>query len=132
MIIAAFTLLMIHGIGHLLGVVVSFSRKQSENWNTDSWLFNNWTSLSTRRSISSWVFLLPALASIVAALSLKGWMYEVSEWREVALIAAISSLIAIGIFPKALYSVFNRTAAILLNIGIIALMYMQPWTSIVL
>lgn len=132
MIITAFILLMIHGIGHLLGVIISFTRTQSENWNTDSWLFNNWTSLSTRRALSSWIFLFPALASIVAALSLKGWFYEVSEWRDVALIAAVSSLIAIAIFPKALYSVFNRTAAIVLNIGIIVLMSMQPWTSIVL
>lgn len=127
-----FVLLAIHGIGHMLGVVASFRKSSSNNWNTDSWILDQWTTADIRRSTAACLFIFAALASITAALSTRGWIFEVYEWRTLAIVSAWTSLISIILFPNSLYNIFNRTAAILLNIAIIVALFLLPNLSITL
>ena len=127
---AIFFLLLVHGFGHLLGVVASFRPSRKDDWNINSWLLNVSFSDSSRRMIAAVVFILPAFAAISSALMLKGWILEDTDWRAVSLFAAFVSFGAIILFPKALFSPFNRTAAILLDIAIIIVMMKEPWAAI--
>lgn len=125
-------LLVVHGVGHFLGVAVAFRKGSSSNWNTDSWILDKWTAPGTRRSIAACLFIFAALGSIAAALSARGIIFEVYTWRTLAIVAAWTSLVAILLFPDSLYNVFNRIAAMLLNIAIILTLYLLPNLSITL
>ena len=125
-----FVLLVVHGIGHLLGVVASFRKSSSSNWNTNSWLLDKWTAPDTRRSIAACLFIFAALASITAALTSRGWIFEIYSSRTLAEVAAWTSLVSIMLFPNSLYNIFNRIAALLLNIAIIVALFLLPSISI--
>ena len=110
-----FLALLVHGIGHLQGVVSGFGVKLSDKSTYRSWLLKG-SSDDTNRIICITLYLGAALFGIIAALGFKDFIVAHSLWQTFALIAAILSTLCLVLFPYALAMFFNKAGAILMNL----------------
>ncbi len=97
----AFLALLIHGIGHLQGVVSSSGVKFRMSTSNISWLLKGlgekWNKL-----ICMVLYLAAGVLGIFAALALRGVLGPDAQWTSMALACAIFSTLGLVLFPKAL------------------------------
>ena len=110
-----FLTLLVHGIGHLQGVVSGLGVQFREKSSTQSWLLKN-SSEGVNRIICLILYLGAAVFGILAALSFKDVTLSHSLWQAFALTAAILSTLCLVIFPSALAMFFNKVGAIAVNL----------------
>ncbi len=125
----AFLALLIHGIGHLQGVVSSSGIKSRTSTFNISWLLKGlgekWNKL-----ICMVFYLVAGVLGIFAALALRGVLGPDSQWTSMALACAIFSTLGLVLFPKALALSFNKVGAIAVNLIIFyAILFNANWLS---
>jgi len=125
----AFIVLLVHGIGHLQGVITSLGIKISHTASPISWLLKG-LGENTNRAICLVLYLLTAAIGILAALSFKGIFFPVSSWQWLALLTAFMSSFCLILFPNALAMFFNKIGAIAVNLIIFySLLFNAHWPS---
>jgi len=125
----AFIVLLVHGIGHLQGVITSLGIKTSHTASPISWLLKG-LGENTNRAICLVLYLLTAAIGILAALSFKGIFFPVSSWQWLALLTAFMSSFCLILFPNALAMFFNKIGAIAVNLIIFySLLFNAHWPS---
>ena len=107
--------LLVHGIGHIQGVIAGMGVNFTANTSNKSWLFKGMTE-NTHRILCTALYLGAALTSILAALGFKGILVPETSWQVFALAAAFISTAALVIFPNALAMFFNKLGAIAVNL----------------
>jgi len=113
----AFIVLLVHGIGHLQGVVISSGLLTVKgNWNASSWLFDKFAGEDTTRYICLGLHLITTLIGIAAGLSYRGIILQTGTWQSLALITCILSTMALVTFPNAIAQSFNKVGAIAVNL----------------
>jgi hypothetical protein len=126
----AFIVLLVHGIGHLQGVVINTGINAKGNWNTSSWLFGNMLGAETTRYVCLGLHLITAIIGIATALSFKDLIISSTFWQTLALITAILSTIGLIIFPNAFAQSFNKIGAIAVNLIIYySILFGAQWPS---
>ena len=126
----AFILLLVHGIGHLQGLVASFGVKINNSNARISWLLKNLGD-SLNSKICLILFLLTAVFGILTALSFKGILISVSLWQSFAIFTAISSTLCLVLFPNGFAMFFNKVGAITVNLIIYySIVFNQNWPSV--
>lgn len=122
-----FIVMLVHGIGHLQGVVGSLGVKFKKSSSNVSWLLkNNGESLNKYTCLS--LYLVSSVLGIFAALSFKSVLIPHSAWQPLMLITAIISSIALILFPRSLAMFFNKVGAIAVNlITYYSLMFNGEW-----
>ncbi len=110
-----FIALLVHGIGHLQGVVGSLGVSFNKSTSYVSWLFKGQTKRTNRIFCFS-LYLLTAIFGILAALSFKDLVISSSIWQVLMIITAVLSSISLILFPNALAMFFNKAGAIAVNI----------------
>jgi hypothetical protein len=110
-----FLTLLVHGVGHLQGVVSGFGVKFRENSTTRSWLLKSGSD-GFNRITCIILYLGAALFGIMAALSFKDFIIPQSLWQTFALISAFFSTLCLVLFPYALAMFFNKAGAIIVNL----------------
>jgi hypothetical protein len=110
-----FLALLIHGLGHLQGVVSSAGIRFRGSSSNRSWLFRG---LGDRwnRLICLVLYLAAGVLGIFAALGFRGLFGPESQWTSLALACAIFSSMGLFLFPKALAMFFNKAGAIAVNL----------------
>jgi hypothetical protein len=127
----ALLVLLVHGIGHIQGVVSGFGIKFNESTSNQSWLLKG-ANDKTNRILCSILYLATAVLGILAALSLKDLLVPVTLWQTLALVAAILSTFSLVLFPKALAMFFNKAGAIAVNLIIYySILFNGNWPSAV-
>jgi predicted permease len=111
----AFLVLLIHGIGHLQGVVSSAGVKFRNSSSNRSWLLRSMGD-QWNRLICLILYLAAGILGIFAALIFLGLFGPESQWTSLALSCAIFSTIGLVLFPKALAMFFNKAGAITVNL----------------
>lgn len=113
--ILVFIVLLIHGIGHLQGVVSSAGVKFRNSTQSRSWLLrglgNQWN-----RLICLVLYLTAAILGIFAALGFRGLFGPDSQWTALALSCAVFSTIGLILFPKAMAMFFTKAGAVAVNL----------------
>ncbi len=107
--------LLVHGIGHLQGVVSGSGIKFWTSSSNTSWLLKG-RSEKLNKLICLVLYLAASIFGIFAALGLKGVLGPDSPWTSLALACAIFSTLGLVLFPKALALFFNRAGAITVNL----------------
>ncbi len=125
----AFLALLIHGIGHLQGVVSSSGVKFRTSTSNISWLLKGlgekWNKL-----ICMVLYLAAGVFGIFAALALRGVLGPDAQWTSMALACAIFSTLGLVLFPKALALSFNKAGAIAVNLFIFyTILFKGNWLS---
>jgi hypothetical protein len=124
-----FLALLVHGIGHLQGVVSSSGIKFRTSSSNTSWLLKG-RSEKLNKLICLVLYLVASVSGIFAALGLNGVLGPDSPWTSLALACAIFSTLGLVLFPKALAMFFNRAGAIMVNLIIFyAILFNDDWPA---
>lgn len=110
-----FITLLVHGIGHIQGVIAGLGVKFNESGTNISWLLKG-LGENTNRMLCLALYLGASIIGILAALSFKGWLFPDGNWQLLALITAIISSCSLVLFPNALAMFFNKIGAIAVNL----------------
>ena len=114
--ILAFVTLLVHGIGHIQGVVAGTGIRPGNTLSTHSWLFSNLLGEKPTQTIALLIFLMTSIMGIATALSFQGWILPESLWTTLALITAFLSLFALIFFWNCFAMFFNKLGAIAVNV----------------
>lgn len=126
-----FIFLLVHGIGHLQGVVASLGININNSNARVSWLVKN-LGESVNAKICFGLFLVAAVSGILTALSFKGILISVSAWQILATITAIVSTFCLVLFPNGFAMFFNKIGAIGVNLFIYySIILNQNWPAII-
>lgn len=125
----AFLALLVHGIGHIQGIVSSSGIKFRTSTSNKSWLLKGLGG-KWNRLICLVLYLAAAVLGIFAALGLRGVLGPESGWASFALTSAIFSTFGLILFPKALALFFNKAGAIAVNLIIFySILFNGNWPS---
>ncbi|MFC1730048.1 hypothetical protein ACFL6I_06895 [candidate division KSB1 bacterium] len=109
-----FITLLVHGIGHLQGVIGSLGVKLNSS-NYVSWLLKG-LGETPNRNICLLLYLITAVMGILTALSFYSNLISYSSWPILALITAFTSTACLVLFPNALAMFFNKAGAVVVNL----------------
>lgn len=107
--------LLVHGIGHIQGVIAGLGVKFTGNTSNISWLLKG-LGYDTNRIICIILYLGAALTGILAGLGFKGILVQETAWQVFALASAFFSTACLVLFPNALAMFFNKIGAIAVNL----------------
>ncbi len=125
----AFLALLVHGIGHLQGVVSGSGIKFRNSTSNISWILKGWGA-KRNRWICLVIYSCASIFGILAALGLRGVLGPESPWTALALTGAIFSVLGLILFPKALAMFFNKVGAIAINLIIFySILFNGSWPS---
>jgi hypothetical protein len=112
-----------HGIGHIMGVMSPLGI-EIQGGSGDSWAISRFGSgLAT--AVEVVLFLIPTIGFIIAAVGL----WTGAEWfRTAAVISAVVSLVAIGLYPAQLPT-FSMIGAVAVDVGLLAAILVFGWPS---
>jgi hypothetical protein len=126
----AFIALLIHGIGHLQGVVGALGVRFHESSSSTSWLLKD-LGQKPNQLISLVLYLGAAVFGILTALSMKDMILASANWQTLAVITAIISSFCLILFPKSLAMFFNKAGAIAVNLIIFySVLFNGQWPSV--
>jgi predicted permease len=109
-----FLALLVHGVGHLQGVVTSSGIRFRTTTSNSSWLLKG-LGEKWNRLVCLVLYLTAGLLGIFASLGLRGVLGPGSNWTSMALACAIFSTVGLVLFPRALVMFFNKVGAIAVN-----------------
>ena len=136
MIIAG--VLAFHGIGHAMGIIpalqLSFFQNQTgawaKNWSNRSWLLTPLIGDSASRILMIVLFAVPLVGFIAAALGLMGWLVPHDWWRLLAIVSAVVSLVALGLFWNAFIYLFpHKGGSIAVNVAVLVGLLWANWPA---
>ena len=122
--------LLVHGIGHILGVLAALGFSTMEKWSSQSWLLTGLLGETVSRVICFVMFLVAMVGFIVAALALMGWLFPHEWWRPLSAISAVLSLLGLALFWNAFPSLVpNKIGAIVVNIAVLVGLLVDDWPT---
>jgi len=135
-IIAA--VLAFHGIGHAMGIIpalqLPFFQNQSgawaQNWSSRSRLLTPLLGDAISRIIAIILFAVPLVGFLGAALGLMDWLVPHEWWWSLAIVSAVVSLIALGLFWNAFIYLFpHKVGSIAVNVAVLVGLLGANWPS---
>jgi hypothetical protein len=124
-----FLALLIHGIGHLQGVLSSAGVKFHASTSNQSWLLGG-SNKRLNHLVCLVLYLAAALFGILAALSFKGLVIPLEAWTSLALLSAFLSTASLLLFPGALAMFFNKAGAVIVNLIIFySILFQGNWPA---
>lgn len=121
--------IILHGIGHILGVF-ALTSLGGDNWNGRSWLLTDAMGETPTRVLSVILWVGCCVAFIVAGLALLEVGFPEDWWKPVAVTAAFVSLATLALFWNAFPALFpNKIGAIAVNLVLIVGVLMADWPT---
>ena len=117
-----------HGIGHLMGLLAALGIKLSPNHSTVSWLLSNVLGTNIERILCSIFSIAASILFVAAAFGMMNWFGLHANWQTLALYAAWISLIGLVLFWNS-YPFFipNKAGVILLDVLTITGILWTDW-----
>ena len=110
--------LIIHGIGHAMAFFPALNIFSTDKWHYRSWLLPGFLGDTVSRVLVMILFGAAFLGFITAGLGLFSWLVPHSAWQTLAIISAVVSLVALGLFWNSFASLFpNKIGAIAVNVA---------------
>lgn len=108
--------LIVHGIGHVMAFFPALNWSSSEKWHYRSWLLSGILGDTASRILVVVLFGAAGLGFIAAGLGVFGWLVPHDSWQNLALVSAVISLVALGLFWNAFAALFpNKIGSIVVN-----------------
>jgi len=124
----AFIVLLVHGIGHLQGVLAGLGFKMKKTSASYSWFFGKLLGKTVSQVVCFVFYLTAAILGILTALGFAGILLPHDIWQSFALLTAIVSTAALIFFPKGLAMFFNIAGAIAVDIIIFySILFSAHW-----
>lgn len=122
--------LILHGIGHVMGILPAAGLLQTESWHSRSWLLTGALGDPTSKAISIVLWAVLTVAFVAAGAGALGWSVTQGSWRTIALAAAVVSLVSLALFWNSFVTFFpNKVGAIAVNVAIIYGVLWAHWPA---
>jgi hypothetical protein len=122
--------LILHGVGHVMGVLTASGVISTDAWHSRSWLLTDLLGDSTARAIALVLWVITVVGFIAAGAGAFGWSVTDGSWRSIAVVMAIISLVALALYWNAFASLFpNKIGAIAVNIAVLVGVLLAGWPS---
>jgi hypothetical protein len=121
--------LILHGVGHLLGVLAVTSLG-GDSWNARSWLLTDPLGDGATKAISVVLWVIGFAVFVVAGLALLEIGFPESWWKPLAVAGAVVSLVALTLFWNAFPALFpNKIGAIAINAVVLIGILITDWPT---
>jgi hypothetical protein len=112
--------LMIHGLGHGMGILPLFGKKLSETHSADSWVLGPLVGTSLSRAIGSVIWVLCMTGFLLAGLGFVGWLVP-GQWPMIAAVTSVVSLAGLALFWDAFPFWFpNKVSVIVVDVFVLS------------
>jgi len=127
-----------HGVGYAMGIIpalqIPFFQDQTgawaKNWSSRSWLLTPLLGDTASRIISIILFAVPLIGFAGAALGVMDWLVPHEWWRPLAIVSAVISLVALGLFWHAFIYLFpHKVGAIIVNVAVLVGLVGTNWPA---
>ena len=121
--------LIVHGIGHTLGVIPLFL-KVPDSWNTRSWLLTGRLDDGVVTAIAVVLWLACVVGFVLAGLGVLDLIVPTSWWRPLAVGFSVLSLVALGLFWQGFPVLIpNKVGAIAVDVVLIVGIVFASWPT---
>jgi hypothetical protein len=121
--------LILHGIGHILGVM-PLLLNVSESWNTRSWLLSGRLDAGAVSAIAVVLWLACVVGFVLAGLGVLDLIVPTSWWRPLAVGFSVLSLVALGLFWQGFPVLIpNKVGAIAVDLVLIIGIVFASWPT---
>lgn len=124
-----FGVLLVHGIGHIQGVMAGLGISSTETWHGRSRLLTGWIGESASRTVGLILYAACTLGFLAAGLGLMGWLVPHGTWRSLAQVFAVVSLVGFLFYWHSLAALFNKVGALGVNLAILIGLLVLNWPS---
>ena len=122
--------LILHGIGHWMGILTAVGVIKTDAWNSRSWLLTDPLGDTTARVLALVIWALAFLGFLAAGAGAWGWSVTDGSWRTMAVISAVLSLAGLFFFWNAFAMLFpNKIGALAINIITLVAVLIADWPS---
>lgn len=122
--------LILHGIGHVMGILTAVGVIKTATWHSQSWLLTQPLGDTTARTLALILWLVTVIGFVAAGAGAWGWSVTSGSWRTIAVISAILSLIALALFWNAFAVLIpNKIGAIAVNIATLVAILGLSWPA---
>jgi hypothetical protein len=127
-----------HGVGHAMGIIpalqLHFFQNQTgtwaQNWSSHSRLLTPLLGETISRIIAIILFAVSLIGFVGSALGLMGWLVPHEWWRQLAIVSAVVSLVALTLFWNAFIYLFpHKVGAIAVNVAVLVGLLWANWPS---
>ena len=122
--------LILHGIGHWMGILTATGVIKTDSWNSRSWLLTDPLGDSTTRILALIIWAIVFAGFLAAGAGAWGWSVTEGSWRTIAVACAVLSLVGLFFFWNAFAALFpNKIGAIAINIIALVGILIADWPS---
>ncbi len=112
--------LILHGIGHGLGMLAVANVKISKTHSPHSWLLDKFLGNAASRVIGFIIWLLALVGFVGAGLGMLGWLVPPDVWPSLAIGASLISLLGLFLFWDAFPFLFpNKIGVIVVDVAVL-------------
>lgn len=122
--------LIMHGIGHVLGLIPVFKDDPAPGWNAQSWLLTNSIGGTASRGLSGVLWATCTVMFILAGLAVLDWGVPYDWWRPLSVAGALVSTVTLILFWNAFPALFpNKIGALAINVIIVGGILVWDWPT---
>jgi hypothetical protein len=122
--------LILHGIGHWMGLLTAAGVIKTDSWNARSWLLTDLLGDTTTRILALAIWAIVCVGFLAAGAGAWGWSVTAGSWRTIAVVCAVLSLVGLFFFWNAFASLFpNKIGAIAINVIALVGILIADWPS---
>ena len=119
--------IILHGLGHLLGILPVLGFRLSANHSADSWLLSGILG-KTATGVCIGICLICTILLIGSGMAMNRWLVDIQHWRPLLISGAFLSLIGLCIFWNAFpFLVPNKIGIIAVDLFCLYLLFIQNW-----
>jgi hypothetical protein len=109
-------ILLVHGIGHALGILAGIGVKLSSSHSLESWLFSSLLGKPVSQYLGILLSALAIIAFFTTSLSLLGWFLPQNLWESLGITASLISLLLVVFYWNFLPFLFpNKVGVIVID-----------------
>jgi hypothetical protein len=121
--------LIAHGIGHVLGWFPIFGWARSTGWTGDSWVLSGAVGQGPTNVIGFVLWGVSMVGFVLVGLGVLGLPVPATWLRPLAVLAAITSLLAVGLFWDAIPALSGRIGSIAVDVLVLWAVLVGHWPS---
>ncbi|MBN1122426.1 MAG: hypothetical protein JXJ17_15225 [Anaerolineae bacterium] len=123
--------IILHGVGHVMGILTAANIVHTDTWNSRSWLLTNTLGDTPARMIALVLWIVTVVGFIAAGAGAFGWPPTAGNWRTITVVMAIISLVTLAVYWNAFAVLIpNKIGSIVVNLAVLYGVFIASWPSV--
>ena len=123
------TVLIAHGVGHVLGLFPAFGWARTTGWSADSWALTGWAGPTVSHVVGIALWSTAMVTFVLAGLGVLGLWVPISWIRPLAVVGSVVSIVGIVLFWEAFPEMSSRVAALAVDVIVLWAVLVGHWPS---